>query len=102
MEKWRPRRRCGQWRPAKFSLIYDLAADSIGLKDPHRIYEFEIKALAQDLADAVEKSKMWQKKAIELLEPRADYQLLLSLPRIGKPTAAAILTAVGNVHEFCC
>ena len=102
MEKWRPRGRCGQWRPAKFSLIYELAGDSIGLKDPHRIYEFEIKALAQDLADAVEKSKMWLQKAIELLEPRADYQLLLSLPRIGKPTAAAILTAVGDVQEFCC
>lgn len=72
----------------------------IGLKDSHRIYEFEIKTLAQDLADAVEKSKMWLHKAIELLEPRADYQLLLQLPRIGKPTAAAILTAVGDVQEF--
>lgn len=100
LEKWRPRRRCGQWRPKKFELIYDLAGKSIGLKDPHRIYEFEIKTLAQDLADAVGKSKMWLHKAIELLEPRADYQLLLQLPRIGKPTAAAILTAVGDVQEF--
>jgi len=100
MDKWRPRRRCGQWRPEKLAHIYELAKTSIGLKDPHRIYEFEIKALAEDLADAVAKSRMWLEKAMELLEQRADYQLLLTLPRIGKPTAAAILTAVGDVQEF--
>ncbi len=100
MDKWRPRRRCGQWRPQKFAHIYELAKTGIGLKDPHRIYEFEIKALAIDLADAVAKSSMWLEKAIELIEQRADYQLLMTLPRIGKPTAAAILTAVGDVQEF--
>jgi len=100
MDKWRPRRRCGQWRPEKFARIFELAQTSIGLKDPHRIYEFEIKALAEDLADAVAKSRLWLNKAIELIGQRADYQLLLTLPRIGKPTAAAILTAVGDVQAF--
>jgi transposase len=100
MDKWRPRRRCGQWRPQKFAHIYELAGKSIGLKDPHRIYEFEIKTLAGDLTDAVAKSQLWLQKAIELIETRADYQLLLTLPRIGKPTAAAILTAVGDAQEF--
>lgn len=100
MEKWRPRRRCGQWRPEKFQTIYDLAGTSIGLKDPHRINEFEIKALAYDLADAVQKSKMWLNKAIELVEHRNDFHLLMQMPRIGKPTACAILTAVGDINEF--
>ena len=100
MEKWRPRRRCGQWRPAKFEKIYDLAGESIGLKDPHRITEFEIKALAQDLADAVAKSNMYLDKAIALVENRNDFYLLLQMPRIGKPTACAILTAIGDIHEF--
>jgi len=100
MEKWRPRQRCGQWQPAKFQKIYDLAGESIGLKDPHRINEFEIKALAQDLADAVTKSSMYRDKAIALVENRNDFRLLLQMPRIGKPTACAILTAIGDIHEF--
>ena len=43
---------------------------------------------------------MWLDKAIELLAHRADYQLLVQLPRIGKPTAAAILTAIGDIHAY--
>ena len=102
LEKWRPRRRCGQWRPEKFKQIYGLAGQSIGLKDPQRIIEFEIKTLAQDLSDAVAKSKMWLNKAIELVEYRPDFQLLMQMPRIGKPTACAILTAIGDINEFSC
>ena len=56
--------------------------------------------LADDLVDALTKQQLWLDKAIELLAPRADYQLLLQLPRIGKPTAAAILTAIGDMHEY--
>jgi transposase len=100
LEKWRPRRKSGQWRPAKLNMIYDLAKVSVGLKDPHRIDAFEIKTLAGDLADALKKQEIWLNKAIELMENRADFQLLLSLPRIGKATAAAILTAIGNISEY--
>lgn len=100
MQKWQPRRRCGQWRPDKFNLIYELAKVSIGLKDPQRIDEFEIKTMAKDLEDAVIKAQMWLDKAIELVCQRNDFGLLMSLPRIGKPTATAILTAIGNIDEF--
>lgn len=100
LEKWRPRRKCGQWRPEKFKKIYELAKESIGLKDPFRIDEFEIKILAKDLADAVKKQQMWLDKAIELLEERSEFQLLVSIPKLGKPTAAAILTAIGNISEY--
>lgn len=100
LEKWRPRRRSGQWRPEKFQRIYDLAKSSIGLKDPYRMDAFEIKSLAEDLQDTLAKQNTWLEKAIELLEHREDFQILLTLPRIGKPTAAAILTAIGNIHEF--
>ena len=100
VEKWRPRHRCGQWQPTKFNIIYDLAKSSIGLKDPYGMDAVEIKALAHDLADALGKQQMWLDKAIELLEHRADYQLLLQLPRIGKPTAAAMLTAIGDIGEY--
>jgi transposase len=102
IQKWQPRRRCGQWRPEKFHKIYELARQSIGIKDPHRIDEFELKTMAQDLADAVAKKQLWIDKAVELLECRDDFQILLSMPRIGKPTAAALLTAIGDIDEYCC
>ena len=100
LEKWQPRRRCGQWRPEKFYHLYDLAKHSIGLKDPYRIDAFEIKALAHDLADALAKQQMWLDQALALLELRPDFQLLMQLPRIGAPTAAAILTAIGDIGEY--
>jgi len=100
MKKWQPRKRCGQWRPDKFNLIYEQAKLSIGLKDPQRIDEFEIKTMAKDLEDAVTKAQMWLDKAIELVCQRDDFELLMSMPRIGKPTATALLTAIGNIDEF--
>jgi transposase len=100
VDKWQPRRRCGQWPPGKFQQLYDLAKHSIGLKDPYRIDEFEIKALAHDLTDALAKQQMWLDHAIALLAPRPDFQLLRQLPRIGTPTAAAILTAIGDIRAY--
>lgn len=100
LEQWQPRQRCGQWRPETFHRIYDLAQASIGLQDPSHLDEFEITTLAGDLVDALTKAQLWLDKVIELLAHRADYQLLVQLPRIGKPTAAAILTAIGDIHEY--
>ena len=100
LEQWQPRQRCGQWRPETFHRIYDLATASIGLQDLARLDEFEIKMLADDLVDALTKQQLWLDKAIALLAHRADYQLLVQLPRIGKPTAAAILTAIGDIHQY--
>ena len=64
--------------------------------------DFEIKTMAKDLEDAIAKAQLWLDKAVELVQDRDDFQLLLSLPRIGKPTATAILTAIGNIDEFSC
>jgi transposase len=100
LETWQPRPRCGQWRPQKFQQLYDLAQQSIGLTDPYRIDEFEIPALAHDLADTLAKQQLWLDHAIALLEPRPDFQLLRQLPRIGAPTAAAILTAIGDIRQY--
>ena len=100
LEQWQPRQRCGQWRPETFHRIYDLATASIGLRDPYRIDEFESTTLANDLVDALTQQQLWLAKAIELLAHGADYQLLVQLPRIGQPTAAAILTAIGNIHAY--
>src|SRR5215471_17171369 len=100
LEQWQPRQHCGQWRPETFHRIYDLATASIGLQDPARLDEFEITMLAADLVDALTKQHLWLDKAIALLAHRADYQLLLHLPRIGQPTAAAILTAIGDIHQY--
>jgi transposase len=100
LEQWQPRQRCGQWRPETFHRLYDLAQASIGLQLPSRLDEFEIATLVGDLVDALTKQQLWLDKAIELLAHRADYQLLLQLPRIGKPTAAAILTAIGDIHAY--
>ena len=100
LETWQPRSRCGQWRPEKFQQLYDLAQHSIGLSDPYGIDEFEITALAHDLADALAKQQLWLDKAIALLAPRTDFQVLMPLPRIGQPTAAAILTAIGDLSTY--
>jgi transposase len=100
LEAWKPRQRCGQWRPQKFQQLYDLAQQSIGLTDPHRIDEVEITALTHDLADALTKQQLWLDHAIALLEPGPDFQLLMQLPRIGAPTAAAILTAIGDIRQY--
>jgi transposase len=100
LEKWKPRRRCGQWRAEKFKRIYELAKQSIGLKDPYRADEFEIKTLAKDLADALKKQQMWLDKAVAFVEDRSDFGLLMSMPKMGKPTAVAILTAVGSINEY--
>jgi len=80
LEQWQPRQRCGQWRPATFHRIYDLATASIGLQDPARLDEFEITMLAADLVDALTKQHLWLDKALALLAQRADYHLLLQLP----------------------
>jgi transposase len=100
LAQWQPRQRCGQWRPETFHRLYDLAQASIGLQAPARLDEFELTTLAGDLVDALTKAHLWLDKAIELLAPRADYQLLVQLPRIGQPTAAAILTAIGDIHAY--
>jgi len=97
LAQWQPCRCCGQWRPEKWQHIYDLATESIGLKDPYQLDEFAIKALAQALTDALAKQPLWLMQAIALLEGRQDFQLLIQLPRMGKPTAAAMLTAIGDV-----
>ena len=97
LARWQPRRCSGQWHPEKWQHIYDLATESIGLKDPYQLDEFAIKALAQALTDALAKQPLWLMQAIALLEGRQDFQLLIQLPRMGKPTAAAMLTAIGDV-----
>jgi transposase len=97
---WQPRQRCGQWRPQKFQQLYELAQHSIGLIDPYHLDEFELTALAHDLADALAKQPWWLDHAIALLEPRPDFPLLMQLPRIGAPTAAAILTAIGDIRQY--
>jgi transposase len=100
LEQWQPRRRCGQWRPETFHRLYDLAKASLGLQAASRIDEFASKTLAGDLGDALTNQQLWLAQAIALLAHRADYQLLWQRPRIGKPTAAALLTAIGDIDEY--
>jgi hypothetical protein len=94
-----PRQRGGQWRPETFHRLYDLAQASRGLQAPARLDEFEIITRAGDLVDALTQEQLGLDKAIARLAPRADAQRLLQLPRLGKPTAAAILTALGERGE---
>jgi transposase len=100
LETWQPRSRCGQWRPEKFQQLYDLAQHRIGLSDPDGIDAFAIKALAHDVADALATQQLWLDKAIELLAPRPDFQGLMPWPRSGQPTAAALLTAMGDLSTY--
>ena len=59
-----------------------------------------ITALAHELADAWAQHPMSLAKGLELLAHRPDFQLLLTLPRSGRPTAAAILTAIGDSGTY--
>jgi hypothetical protein len=77
-----------------------LATASLGLPDPSCLNECAITPRANDLVDALTKRPWWLDKAIELLAHRADDQRLGQLPRIGKPTAAALLTAMGDMHAY--
>jgi transposase len=98
--QWQPRQRCGPWRPATFHRLYALAQASSGLQAPSPLDAFEITPLAGDLGDALTTAQLGLDQAIALLAHRADYQLLVPLPRIGQPTAAAILTAIGDIHAY--
>jgi hypothetical protein len=60
----------------------------------------ELTALANDLTDALVKQQGWLDPATALLAPRPACQLLMQLPRIGAPTAAAILTAMGDIRQY--
>src|SRR5262245_31268268 len=100
LDAWQPRRRGGQWRPETFQQLYDLDQHSSGLTDPTRIDAGSITALAYDLADTLTKHQCWLTQAITVLDHRADFQLLMQLPRIGQPTAAAIVTAIGDIEAY--
>ncbi len=100
LEKWRPRRKSGQWNKEKLEQLYTCARESIGLKDPFRINAVEIRALAEELRECKEKEKQWVNEAYALIKHREDLQLLLTLPRIGKNAATAILSYIGNIDSY--
>jgi hypothetical protein len=95
---WHPRQRCGPWRPATVHRLYALAPSSSGLQAPARLDECESTTRVSDLVAARTTPQLWLDKAIERLAQRADTPLLVPLPRIGTPTAAAMLTAIGAMH----
>jgi len=97
LERWQRRRHCGQWRADKVHTRYALAHDSMGLTAPYRLAAVASPALAQALADALANHPMSLDKGLALLGPRPACPLLWPLPRIGRPTAAAILTALGAI-----
>jgi Transposase IS116/IS110/IS902 family len=70
----------------------------MGLQAPARLAEVESTTRAGDRVDALTTDPLWRDQAIALLAPRADSQLLVQRPRLGQPTAAAILTAIGALH----
>ncbi len=100
LEKWRPRRKAGQWNRAKLERIYELAKKSVGLKDPFRVDAMEIRALAEELKACIAQEKQWAQEAYGMLKHREDLQLLLTLPRIGKTAATAILCYIGNIDSY--
>src|SRR5262249_16152621 len=59
---------------------------------------FESTPLTGDLGDALRKAQLWLDQARALLTHRADSQLRVQLPRMGKPPAAAMRTAMGDMH----
>jgi transposase len=77
-----------------------LAQARRGRQNPSRIDEFELTTLVGALVDALTQPHLGLDKVIDLLAPRAAYPLLVQLPSIGTPTAAAILTAIGALHAY--
>jgi hypothetical protein len=99
LDTWQPRRRCGQGRPETFHRSDDRANASIGLQAAYRRDECESNTLAGDRVEARTKQHRWLDKVLELLAHRADSQRLWQLARLGQPPAAAILPALGDIHE---
>jgi hypothetical protein len=100
LAQWQPWGRCGPGLRETFQHLYALATASLGRKDQDGSNDLEMQALAQAWAAVLAKQQRWLDQAMALLAPRRDCQQLLPLPRLGHPTAAAILTAIGDVREY--
>jgi hypothetical protein len=79
--------------------LYALAQPRIGLTAPDRLDEVASTPLAHALADALVTQQRWLAHALTFLEPRSAFHLLRQLPRSGAPTAAALLTAIGDLGQ---
>src|SRR5262249_55822236 len=84
--------------PETFHRIYALATARLGLQGLARLDECAITMRADDGVEALPQQQRWRDKALALLAHRAASQLRWPLPRIGKPTAAALSTAIGDMH----
>jgi transposase len=94
----------GRHRPGREELAHlqDLAAHSIGVKEPHRLdtLVFEQQQLIGELQIFWTHLDAIDAKVTHVLEDSREGRILRSIPGIGVYAAAAILAAIGNIANF--
>jgi hypothetical protein len=98
LQPWQPRGRCGHWHREPWPPLDAWAPERSGLTAPSRSHAFALKALAHALAAALAPQHLWLAQALAFLAPRRDFPRLRPRPRLGQLTAAALLTARGEVR----
>jgi hypothetical protein len=94
----------GSHRPRRDELAHlqDLAAHSIGVRDPRRLESlvFEQQQLIGELQVFQTHLDAIDVKVAHVLEDSREGRILRSIPGIGVYAAAAILAAIGNIDNF--
>jgi hypothetical protein len=88
--------------PAQIALLKDLAAQTIGAKDAHRLQGlvFEQTLLIRELRMVGESLKGIEEEIHRILHASREGKILLSVHPIGNIMAATILAEIGNIANF--
>ncbi len=98
LQRWRGRR--GPMGRKCFEDLYALAKTSIGVADPTGRLALEIQAQAREFRHALEVQERWLERAEELLAPRPDYQLVRTIPGIGRKLSVGLLACLAQPTDF--
>ncbi len=98
LQRWRGRR--GPMGRKYFEDLYGLAKVSIGVADPAGHLALEIRIQAGEFRHALEVQERWFGRAEELLAPRPDYQLVRTIPGIGRKLSVGLLACIGRPEDF--
>ncbi len=98
LHRWRGRR--GPMGRKYFEDLYELAKSSIGVADPTGCLALEIQAQAGEFRHALEVQQRWFERAEELLASRPDYQLVRTIPGIGRKLSVGLLACLAPAVDF--
>ena len=98
LKRWRGRR--GPMGRRYFEDLYALAKTSIGVADPRGRLALEIQAQAGEFRHCLEVQERWFSMAEALLAQRPDYQLVRTIPGIGRKLSVGLLACLARPSDF--